>query len=418
MKLLTKNTIVVLCVTLAVFLAGGFVFYFQLRAILDEEANEELYVQKNRLLEYIAINNKLPEPFGTGFSFRASSNPAENIYTDTIMVVPEEDGEEEALPFRQLFFKATHDGHNYQGVVRKSLIESEDLTETITNSLLVITAILIVVLLAVNFLFSRLTWKPFFRTLRAISGYKPGKQEIIRGEKTSTTEFSQLAAAIETMTEKIAADFNNLKAFTENAAHELQTPLAIIQHKTELLLQNETLSETQTQQLVTIRTTAVRLGKLTQALLLLTKIENNQFLAGSPVNFSEILQQRFTELQELLELKNLVVKTSIAPAVNVLLHPVLADVIITNLIGNALKYSEPGGQVIIGLTADAFRVCNTATAPIENPASLFQRFYKEQSSSDSTGLGLALVHQIAVMNGHTIVYGKETGLHVFTYRFS
>lgn len=418
MKLLTKNAIVVLAVTLTVFLAGGFVFYFQLRAILDEETGEALLAEKYRLQEYITKHQKLPEAVSYEFSFRPTNNPVENSYADTIILELNEDQEMEPVPYRQLFFKTTLNGITYQGNVRKSLIESDDLTESITASLLLISALLFVLLLGVTIIFSRRMWKPFFETLARIRNYNSAKEQVIAAVPTHTTEFRQLREAIETMTAKIAADFKNLKDFTENAAHELQTPVAIIQHKTELLLQNEKLDEVQTGQLNTIRETAVRLGKLTQTLLLLSKIENNQFLTDTPVDFSEHVHQRLNELEELLQMKELQVSTAIISAVMIRLHPTLADVVISNMLGNALKYTDRGGQLAVSVTAEAFTVKNTANQPIVHPEKLTERFYKENSSSASTGLGLALVNQVAVMNGHRLDYHTENGLHVFCYRFS
>ncbi len=418
MKLLTKNAIVVLAVTLTVFLAGGFVFYFQLRAILDEETGEALLAEKYRLQEYITKHQKLPEAVSYEFSFRPTNNPVENSYADTIILELNEDQEMEPVPYRQLFFKTTLNGITYQGNVRKSLIESDDLTESITASLLLISALLFVLLLGVTIIFSRRMWKPFFETLARIRNYNSAKEQVIAAVPTHTTEFRQLREAIETMTAKIAADFKNLKDFTENAAHELQTPVAIIQHKTELLLQNEKLDQVQTGQLNTIRETAVRLGKLTQTLLLLSKIENNQFLTDTPVDFSEHVHQRLNELEELLQMKELQVSTAIISAVRIRLHPTLADVVISNMLGNALKYTGRGGQLAVSVTAEAFTVKNTANQPIVHPEKLTERFYKENSSSASTGLGLALVNQVAVMNGHRLDYHTENGLHVFCYRFS
>jgi signal transduction histidine kinase len=417
MKLLTKNTIVVLAITLTVFLAGGFVFYFQLRAILDEEAGEALLVEKHRLLEYIRNKEALPEALSSEFTFRRSPTPVVDSFSDTIIRQLNEDEEMEDVPFRQLHFNVSLNGENYQGTARKSLIESDDLAESITASLLLISGVLLVLLIVVSVMFSRKMWKPFFETLVQIKSYNPVKQEVITALPAHTTEFRQLREAIATMTEKIANDFKNLKDFTENAAHELQTPVAIIQHKTELLLQHENLDEIQTGQLHTIRETAVRLGKLTQTLLLLTKIENNQFRTETQVDFKAHVTQRMEELEELLQMKNLQVTTALNNEVTIKLHPALADVVISNLLGNALKYTESGGQLQVMLSADVFTVKNTATQPIEHPEKLTERFYKEQGSSSSTGLGLALVNQVAIMNGHRFSYQAENGLHVFSYHF-
>src|SRR6185437_15266196 len=101
------------------------------------------------------------------------------------------------------------------------------------------------------------------------------------------------------MCEKVSKDYESLKNFTENASHEIQTPLAIIKNKIELLLQSENLDKTQIHSIQILNEAASKLSRLNQSLLLLTKIENRQFESPEKVNFSKVLNQCIENFEEL-----------------------------------------------------------------------------------------------------------------------
>ena len=105
--------------------------------------------------------------------------------------------------------------------------------------------------------------------------------------------------------EKIRTDFVNLKEFTENASHEIQTPLAIIKSKLEMVLQDKSLNDKQYQQIQAAFESTIRLSKLNEALLLLSRIENQQFVGQKEIDFCLLLQTRVQYLEELFDLKKI-----------------------------------------------------------------------------------------------------------------
>jgi signal transduction histidine kinase len=416
MRLLTKNTLVLLFVTLTIFSAGGFVFYNQLKNIMNEEAVEALYIKKSEIENYITKNKKLPKSISLEelLSFTKSTNACKESLNDQIIYIEEE---QEEMPFKQLCFNVVFEGKNYTCSISKSLLETDDLIETIFHSFAIIVAFLSIVFIFTNYLFSQQIWKPFFNTLEQIKDYEIEKHQVLNLEFKGIKEFQQLNEAINKMTQKISNDFNNLKSFTENASHEMQTPLAIIKNKIELLLQTEGLSNEQAKQLIEISQTANRLSKLNQTLLLLSKIDNNQFVQTETVNFTNLVAKKLKQFEDLIEIKQLKIILSM-DHVTVTFHPMLADIIVSNLVSNAIKYTPAKGEVKLSLSNSCFQISNHG-APLKAKGNeLFSRFYKENEASTSTGLGLALVKQIATINKHKLNYEYVNTYHTFIYFFN
>ena len=415
MRLLTKNTLVLLLVTLIIFVAGGFVFYSQLKNIMNEEALEALYIKKSEIENYITKNKKLPESISLEelLSFAESKNPSKESLNDRMIYIEEE---QEDMPYKQLSFNVVFEDKNYKCTVSKSLLEADDLIETILQSFSIIIGLLIIVFVSINYLFSKQIWKPFFKTLKQINDYEIENHQVLNFESNGAKEFEQLNEAIKKMTQKISNDFNNLKSFTENASHELQTPLSIIKNKIELLLQTEDLTDELAKQLIEISQTTNRLSKLNQTLLLMTKIENNQFTNTETINFSNIVTNKLKQFEDLIEIKQLTITSSI-DNITVLIHPMLADIIVSNLLSNAIKYTPEKGEIKINLNTSIFTISNNGAPLKAKDNELFTRFYKENEDSTSTGLGLALVKQIAAINKHKVNYGYLNSSHTFTYFF-
>ncbi len=266
MRLLTKNTLVYLLVTVVVFLLGGLVFYQELKQLTNDETNEGLFLKKGRIFSYISQNKKLPD--GSLQSELLSFEPISGVFKETLKdTFLYNSYEEETLPYRELSFPVTLAGQNYKASVRAPLLESEDLIEAVTFTLMIISLVLLVIMLSVNYFFSKNIWKPFFKTVSALDEYDIAKHQALNPDKSNTLEFQKLNYAIQKMTAKISSDFQSLKAFTENASHEIQTPLSIIKNKTENLLQTENLNEALAKQLIEIHSAAGRLSKLNQTLL-------------------------------------------------------------------------------------------------------------------------------------------------------
>lgn len=417
MRLLTKNTLVYLAVAIVVFILGGFVFYFRLNQIMSEEATESLLLKKARVLEYARIHRKLPEP-GWADETMLLFTPAEKDIPDTFKDTSIfSELEHEPLPYRQLFFSVSLPEALYTAEIRKPMLESEDLEEAIFGTLVIICGVLLVLMLAVNYLFSRCTWKPFFRIIRKLESFDVEKQEAFGNERTNTIEFKALDETVKKMTARLSSDFQNLKSFTENASHEIQTPLAIIKTKLELLIQSEQYNESAMQSIQAVYEAANRLSKLNKALLLLTRIENRQFSSKEQVDLAPLLEKHLANYSEWIEAKSIILNANIEQ--NVVLHsnPALVDVLLGNILGNAVRHNLDRGRVRISLSVDELTVSNTGQPLNIAPDKLFERFAKNEQSSESLGLGLAIVKKIADTEQLIISYTYSEGWHTIALRF-
>ncbi|NJE06811.1 sensor histidine kinase, partial [Thermococcus sp. M36] len=147
---------------------------------------------------------------------------------------------------------------------------------------------------------------------------------------------------------KAQQDFNSLKQFTENASHELQTPLAIIRTKFDLLIQAETLTQQQIEALQSANDALQRLSNLNKSLLLLTKIENKQFEEKVTINLKELIENKLIQLSELIQNKNIHVTYSLEE-ITINMNSDLAEILLNNLLVNAIKHNVPNGEIIINL---------------------------------------------------------------------
>jgi signal transduction histidine kinase len=416
MKLITKNSIIFLLVTLVVFCIGSYLFYIQLSEIIHEEAEEEVTQLKDDVEAFIEKNGRFPSsvnPLNILMFDSADVTEHERLIDTTLYV--KEFGE--TLPFKVFIFSVPMNGKYHTAMVGKEMMESDDLIETIVRSFIILALVLVVVLIAVNFLYSRYIWKPFFKTLDQLSNYDIEKHGAITYEKSRTKEFDGFSKAVSKMTAKLKADYQNLRSFTENASHELQTPIAVMIAQTEDLLQSEAVAKNEREKIYQLNQAAVRLKKLNQTLLLLSKIENDQFKVIRETAVTERLKLKLDQFEELIKMKDVRLSIQTMDKVEQTIDPVLVDAIISNLLGNALKYTPHKGQIIVSLDKRTFSVSNSGEPLNVEGERLFERFFKLNPDSDSSGLGLALVKQIASTHGHRVSYAYKQNLHIFEYSF-
>ena len=220
------------------------------------------------------------------------------------------------------------------------------------------------------------------------------------------------------MTNKVRNDYESLKNFTENASHEIQTPLAIIKTKLELLSQSDNLDETQIIAIGSIGDATSRLSRLNQSLLLLTKIENRQFIESGIINISFIVNDCLDNLEELAESKSILIKRNIQQNVFVEMNESLCEILISNIIINSIKHNYDSGFIDIELGKNNLTISNTGAAPVIETQEFFERFTKNSFSNDSLGLGLSIVKKICDNYGFAVRYNYEGNRHIVTIGFT
>ncbi len=233
---------------------------------------------------------------------------------------------------------------------------------------------------------------------------------------TRTREFNELNNFVGKMTDKAVDDYISLKEFSENASHELQTPLAIIRSKLELM--SELNIEGDQAVLISDMQNAVdRLTRINRSLVLLARLENNEFECKELLDISRYARETVNTFCDLITIKGLTMDYRIEERVEVKLHTALVDILLNNLIGNAIRHNYPGGHISIELTGSKLMISNTGAEPQAPTEEMFQRFRKGTMCQSSVGIGLSIVKQICDMSGFTIDYGFSAGHHIISIDF-
>lgn len=414
MKLQSKINLRFLVFSLIIFAAGSGIFYILLKRTLNNEVDESLKNQKKAMVTYLATHNfrdTLPSwPDNTIHIKLARKHGITERIADTLI---RDELENELVPARMLVFSAPSSEKIYEVAIIQSLIETDDLAEVIFGFMILLFLAVIGLLFFINRWISASEWRPFYKTLSLLSTFEIGKTNNLSFDDNNILEFNQLNQVLQKLIKKINLDFINLKEFTENASHEIQTPLAIIKSKLELVLQDKGLTDKQYRQIHAAFESTIRLSKLNEALLLLSKIENNQFLEKTKVDLASLLKSRLEDMEELLTLKQINVNTDYSDKFEVLINPQLAEILLNNLISNAWKHTESGGCIRITAVQQKIIIANLGeTLPI-NPSKLFNRFTKHKTSSESVGLGLAIAKEICTNFNLTVSYEYVNGFHCF-----
>lgn len=305
--------------------------------------------------------------------------------------------------------------HNkpYLFTIQTNIEESHETIAVIAMITIFFFVMIVVGLLYLNRRFSASIWKPFRETLDRLKTFKLNSQSKIEFPASDITEFEELNQSLHKLIEHNVSVYKTQKEFTENASHELQTPLAIIKNKLDLLLQDQDLTEKQYRIAEEINRALTRSSRINKNLLLLAKIDNNQFDNSQMISFDHLLHQSIEILQEHFEQKNISVQENISSDVKLNGNSSLTEIMINNLMVNAIRHTPPGGSIGIRLTQSAFEVSNSGTEKL-NENLLFKRFSKLSTDSNGSGLGLPIIQEIGKFHQWTVGYRFESGHHIFT----
>ncbi len=414
MKLQAQYNRISIASSVLVLLIAGAGYYFLLNYVLKDQLDESLRVEQAEIQDFIKTNHSLP-PATTykdqRIEFRKSDKFFPQKFRTLTLYIAEE---KESELSRQLVFTVNVNGQYYVASVTKS---QED-TQKIIAVILLITLGLIILLgillfFANRFLVKRL-WKPFQTTLSSIKSFDLNAPSAITTEKTATYEFNELNENISMMTEKVVKDYLSLKNFIDHASHEMQTPLAVVNSKLDILIQDPALNEKNLQDLQVIYDAVDKMSKLSQSLLLLARIENNQFQEKQEVDLLVITKNIIQELDEWIGEKNLTVYNEISE-LKVSINRQLANTLVANLVINAIKHSARQERIRLWSSKNRFMISNPGIAALAGDR-IFDRFWKSEYS-DGTGLGLAIAKQICDHYGFLLQYEFREGTHCFSIVF-
>ncbi|MDB5116554.1 MAG: hypothetical protein JWQ79_2046 [Mucilaginibacter sp.] len=416
MKLASHYNKVSLVTTIAVLFIGGLIYYAAIRYIANKQLDRDLTEEIDEVNEYIDLHKQLPAQVDfdedhTTFA-PIGTKTIKRRYFDTIYYNIKEKKNEagRAIEGTVNFNKA-----NYKVIIS----ESKEATEYLIQLILTITILLAIILLTVLVIANRLIladlWQPFYKLLAQLKTFDISNPSQLIVNQTNVDEFRELNTALTNMTTKAKRDFQNVKSFTENASHEMMTPLAVVTSKLDTLIQDEDLNLNQLTQITNIYTYINKLSRLNQTLLLLVKIDNNLITDDELIDVKDYLKDKIQQFQELINSKNLsLIKRLESKSITASKY--LIDILLNNLFSNAIRHNIPDGKIDIILTNTQLIIKNTGLKKPLIEDNVFDRFHKGKQS-EGTGMGLTLVKNICTNYQYSIRYEYVDEWHSFIIDF-
>lgn len=418
-KLLNKTLRAYLIYSLLILIISAPIFYYATERLYIKEADETLLLHKNEFLKSTAATLKLTDiPVWNSFNRNVKIHSGKIVTTDSIFFSTYLDTlDEENEPYRELNFPVSIQGKPFTYSERINLVETQDLKKNIAFLFLAIILILLTGLFFITKKLSLNLWKPFYKILQQIESFEIDKTKQPEFAKTDIEEFNRLNFSILKLIDKNTGIYKSQKEFIENAAHELQTPLAVFQAKIDTLIQRSDVTQEQSEILGALNENVSRLNRLNKNLLLLSKIEHDNYGDKQAISLNNYIQKNLAFFTEQANAKHLIIKIELLEDFEIKSNPFLAEILISNLFLNAIKHNIEGGQILITIKQNKLVFSNNGLQSALNTNKLFNRFSKANPSQQGTGLGLSIIKKIADINNWTIRYNYENNLHSFSISF-
>lgn len=421
MQLLSKTIRTYLIYSTIIIIAGIPFTYLLLLNVIKNETEELLAYQKLKIKsELKAINSdqqlayylRLKDEIRIFPSYKGEATKDSTFQAD---VFDKSSGE--TIPYTIYRFTTKINSELYFVELKMSLLAAKALIRTIIKTQIFILAGLLIGLFLINKRMSNRIWKPFYLTLEKLKEYQVNHSPDFKLDHSPIYEFNMLNEAINKLTQKNYQVFLAQKEFTDNAAHEMQTPLAILQSNLELLVQSENLQEDQAELIEIMLDVCDRLSRLNISLLLLAKIENKneQFLKKENINLSVLLDNLMRQFAEQFKSRNITHKIIANESRFLIANKTLVEILFSNLISNAIKYNIGNGTFQVELNGAHISFINTGDPIPMDKSKIFDRFSKNSASQQSIGLGLAIVKRICEISGYEITYAfiEDINKHIF-----
>lgn len=394
-------------------------FYYITERLYMQETDETLILHKNEFFKYSLPTLTISEiPNWNKYNRNVKIEPFNYVAKDTLFYTSYYDTlDAENEPYRELNTPVTIQQQPYTYTARINLVETEDLMKTIALLFIAVIFILLAGLFVITRKLSVTLWKPFYNTLQQIEEFEIDKSKQPQLGETDIEEFSRLNQSIEKLIERNIIIYKSQREFIENAAHELQTPLAVFQAKIDTIIQRSDVTKEQSEILSSLNENVSRLNRLNKNLLLLSKIDNESYSDKQTISLNELIEKHTDFFAEQAKAKNITIETKLLEPLETNANPALAEVLINNLFLNAIRHNITNGKIVVTLSNRSLAFSNTGQTTALVQEKLFNRFSKVNPSEQGTGLGLSIVKKIADINNWTIVYSYSNNLHSFSVSF-
>lgn len=419
MKLIYHTIFRLSLVLTAILTIWAIFFYITMIDEINDEVDDALEDYSETIIIRALAGEELPsghigsnnQYYLTEVSQEYAKSQSDIQYKDSMVYIIEK-GETEPARILTTIFRDGQ-GKYHQLTVSTPSIEKEDLKKSIQLWIIFLyVALLLCIILVSIWVFYR-NMRPLYILLHWMDEYQTGKNNTPLRNNTKITEFQKLNDAVVRYTERTEQIFEQQKQFIGNASHEIQTPLAICRNRLEMLMEDDSLSEKQLEELIKTHQTLEYITKLNKSLLLLTKIDNKQFSDTKNLELNTHLKQYIEDYKEVYQYKNIQVNIEETGHFYINMNESLATVLLTNLLKNAFVHNIDEGIIQIIITTDSIIFKNTGIKHPLDREHIFERFYQGNKKEGSTGLGLAIVDSICQLQHLKLQYSFEEEKHCF-----
>lgn len=412
MRLLSKLSYYYFWLSAFVLGITGMMLFLFLRHEVSKEIEEQLELQTDMVAEEIRMGRNVNFPLVQITKGNVQLMKLPRVFKDTLLY----DRLQKESEGYYYFAESKKISNNYYRIkVMTTYIGWNNYSRTIIYIFMCIAVMLIILGTLVNYFISSRIWKPFLINLKRMKGYSVSSKEALELARTDVKEFQEMNFVLADLAARGRREYNALKEFTENASHEIQTPLSILRTRLESISQlpvNDDLARL----LNDAKQAALRLNKVNKGLLLLAKLENDAFIDKQSILVHEVLQRNFDLMEDLFQTKALKVTLAIQHK-EVFVSSSLMEILISNLLSNALSYSPVKGSVSISITDEYLEIGNEGSPLTFEESKLFTRFGKGSPGLSGNGLGLSIVKQICISYQWNIAYRYAENQHFFKISF-
>ncbi len=418
MTLLNKISIWFIAIILLVTPITMYISYTSIKNRLDMAEVDRL-ISVNRYVENQLKGGKTPENTSQGLPISVEAyNGILSDKNPTVIHTCDKDlGLQRKECKVQVNSYANVNGQNYKISSYNYVPKTDDILKGMMNAVVSKMLLVILIVAITARILSKHILRPFRHAIDSIHNFRLKDKKKLELLPTTTREFKELNAFLKTMTDKAVEDYALVKEFSENASHELQTPLAVMQSKLELLADTTHIDEKQASLINDMQTALDRLSRVNYSLILMTKLDNREFSTNEELKFCTVVKEAIAAYSDRMAMKGISLLVDMDKDVRVKIHPSLAEILVNNVLGNSVRHNREGGVIQVQLAHRYFQVVNPGSDPGMPTYELFKRFKKSKSCDDSIGLGLSIVKRICKANSFSVYYDYIEGWHALTVYF-
>ncbi|MBI3518552.1 MAG: HAMP domain-containing histidine kinase [Bacteroidetes bacterium] len=419
MKLVYKNILINAIISLMILFVGEYSLFYFLKQNMEKEVTEHLQIERHFMMRHLKHGVNI-DYFNYNIGDRLSIEPIQTLqYKEPIMkdVEVKEEWEEEHFTSKEIVFDVEQNNKFYRVSISKTIDEDEGLAGSMSAIIFISGLCMFTILVLINVFVYHKLFSPVYKLIKDIKGFSTQQFQKIIPPTTSTQEFKTLGEEVSKMSEKMIADYASIKEFMENMTHEIQTPLAVINSKIERSFQAKDLSEEQAILLSDASKAVTKLFNINKGLTLLCRLDNKQYNTPVEISVKELIQQRLIYFSDFSENKKLTITETYANDLKLFMDASLSEILIDNLIKNAIQHNIQNGHISISIKNNQLTVANTGEEPKVPTTNYFDRFYS-QKPYQSLGLGLSIIKKIVDYYAYSISYNYENEHHQVTIDFS